>query len=105
MHFVGKTFKAWVKYPAGYSKPLVCINDWDPEWQLVYYLKEPMVLPKGARVYVTGTYDNSSANPRNPHPKPKVIESGPSSKDEMLLLDLYVVREKKPAKPGVTSQP
>ncbi|HWD40526.1 MAG TPA: hypothetical protein VG944_16880 [Fimbriimonas sp.] len=98
MHFLGRTFKAWVKYPVGYWKPLVCINDWDPEWQLVYYLKTPLVVPAGAKVYVTGTFDNTKDNPRNPNPTPKVVESGPSSKDEMLLLDLYVVEKKDPAK-------
>jgi hypothetical protein len=99
MHFLGRTFKAWVKFPQGYSKPLVCINDWDPDWQLVYYLKEPMKIPAKSRIYVTGTYDNSSQNPRNPNPQPKVVESGPSSKDEMLLMDLYVVQKKSEPKP------
>jgi|SRR5579862_6055133 len=96
MHFLGKTFKAWVKYPSGYGKPLVCIRDWDPDWQLVYYLKEPMRVPEGSTIYVTGTYDNTSANPRNPHEVPQIVESGPSSKDEMLLFDLYVVESKSP---------
>jgi hypothetical protein len=98
MHFLGRTFKAWVKYPAGYGKPLVCIRDWDPDWQLVYYLKEPMFLPKGSVIYVTGTYDNTTNNLRNPNRLPKIVESGPSSKDEMLLLDLYVVEKKDPSK-------
>jgi hypothetical protein len=94
MHFLGRTFKAWVKYPSGFSKPLVCINDWDPDWQIVYYLRTPMKVPAGSKIYLTGTYDNTPANPRNPNGKPKVVESGPSSKDEMLLLDIYVVNAK-----------
>ena len=89
MHYDGRTFKAWVKYPAGYSKPLVCIDDWDPDWQLLYYLKTPMVLPVGSQVFVTGTYDNSANNPRNPNSPPKAIVSGPSSKDEMLFFELF----------------
>lgn len=89
MHYDGRTFKAWVKYPAGYSKPLVCIDDWDPDWQLLYYLKTPMVLPVGAQIFVTGTYDNSANNPRNPNSPPRAIEGGPSSKDEMLFFELF----------------
>jgi hypothetical protein len=96
MHYLGRTIKAWVKFPAGYSKPLVSINDWDPDWQLLYYLKTPMKVPAGSKVYVTGTYDNSEDNPRNPHSPPRVIESGPSSKDEMLFFELYEVKDKPP---------
>lgn len=94
MHYLGRTFKAWVKYPSGYSKPLVAIDDWDPEWQLLYYLKDPVRVPKGSKIYVTGTYDNSVDNPRNPHSPPKVIESGESSKDEMLFFEVFQVEHK-----------
>jgi hypothetical protein len=94
MHYDGRTFKAWVKYPGGYSKPLVCIDDWDPEWQLLYYLKSPMILPVGSQVFVTGTYDNSADNPRNPHNPPRVVTSGDSSKDEMLFFELFQVVKK-----------
>jgi hypothetical protein len=96
MHYLGRTIKAWVKYPEGYSKPLVCIDDWDPEWQLVYYLKTPMVLPAGSKIYVTGTYDNSTKNLRNPNSPPKVIEGGESSKDEMLFFELFETEKKTP---------
>ncbi len=96
MHYDGRTFKAWVKMPAGYSKPLICIDDWDPEWQLLYYLKTPLVVPIGSKIYVTGTYDNSANNPRNPHSPPQVVESGDSSKDEMLFFEVFRVKKKKP---------
>lgn len=106
MHYLGKTFKAWVKFPAGYSKPLIAIDDWDPDWQLLYYLKSPMKVPKGSRIYVTGTYDNSDANPRNPNTPPKVVEGGESSKDEMLFFELFQVEHKpKEAKKGPEKPP
>ena len=96
MHYLGRTIKAWVKYPSGYSKPLVCIDDWDPDWQLLYYLQTPMEVPAGSKIYVTGTYDNSSNNPRNPHSPPKVVDAGPSSKDEMLFFEVFQVVHKPP---------
>jgi hypothetical protein len=100
MHYLGRTMKAWVKYPAGYSKPLIAIDDWDPDWQLLYYLKTPMKVPAGSRIYVTGTYDNTKNNPRNPHNPPQVVEGGESSKDEMLFFEIFQVVEKEPgAKP------
>ncbi|HLO97657.1 MAG TPA: hypothetical protein VK171_03590 [Fimbriimonas sp.] len=98
MHYLGKTFKAWVKLPGSYAKPLIAIDEWDPDWQLLYYLKEPMFVPKGSQVYVTGTFDNSRQNPRNPNSPPKVVESGESSKDEMLLFEVFQVEHKPKAK-------
>lgn len=98
MHYLGRTIKAWVKFPGGYSKPLIAIDDWDPEWQLLYYLKTPMRVPAGSRVYVTGTYDNSANNPRNPNSPPRVVEGGESSKDEMLFFELFQVVPKDPEK-------
>ncbi len=102
MHYLGMTFKAWVKFPGGYSKPLVAIDEWDPDWQLLYYLKTPMRVPKGSKIYVTGTYDNSKSNPRNPHSPSRVVEAGESSKDEMLLFEVFQVEHKpKGEKPKV----
>lgn len=100
MHYLGRTIKAWIKYPAGYSKPLVCIDDWDPDWQLLYYLQTPIEAPAGSKIYVTGTYDNSLANPRNPNSPPKVIDAGPSSKDEMLFFEVFQVVHKPPPPPA-----
>ncbi len=94
MHYLGKTFKAWVKFPSGFSKPLVAIDDWDPDWQLLYYLKTPMRVPKGSKVYVTGTFDNSADNPRNPNSPPRVVEAGESSRDEMLFFEVFQVEHK-----------
>ena len=94
MHYCGRKFKAWVKFPAGYSKPLVAIDDWDPDWQLIYYLKTPMKVPAGSKIYVSGIYDNTAGNPRNPNNPPKVIESGESSRDEMLFFELFWVVDK-----------
>lgn len=106
MHYLGRTFKAWVKYPAGHSRPLVAIDDWDPDWQLLYYLRQPMHVPKGSKIYVTGTYDNSEDNPRNPFSPPKVVEAGESSKDEMLFFEVFqVVHKPKVAEPSEKPSP
>ncbi len=99
MHYLGRTFKAWVKFPGGFSKPLVAIDDWDPDWQLLYYLKTPMRVPKGSKIYVTGTYDNTEDNPRNPHSPPRVVEGGESSKDEMLFFEVFQVEHKPKKEP------
>lgn len=86
MHLLGRSMKAWAEFPDGSTRPLVWINDWDFNWQLMYVLKEPMFLPKGSRVRIEGTYDNSAANKNNPHSPPKDVTWGEETTDEMFLL-------------------
>ncbi|MCW5942765.1 MAG: redoxin family protein [Fimbriimonadaceae bacterium] len=86
MHLLGRSMKAWAEFPDGSSRPLVWIDDWDFNWQLMYVLKEPMFLPKGTRVRIEGVYDNSTANKNNPHRPPKDVTWGEETTDEMFLL-------------------
>jgi len=88
MHLLGRTMKAAIILPDGKEKPLIWINDWDFNWQLVYALKEPMHIPKGSKIRVTATYDNSTGNPRNPNNPPKDVTWGEQTTDEMFLLVL-----------------
>jgi len=88
MHLLGRTMKAAIILPDGKEKPLIWINDWDFNWQLVYALKEPMHIPKGSKIRVTATYDNSTSNPRNPNNPPKDVTWGEQTTDEMFLLVL-----------------
>lgn len=96
MHYLGRKFKAWAIRPDKKEVPLVSISDWDPDWQLLYFLKEPIALPKDSKIYLSGTYDNTTGNPRNPNSPPIAVESGPASKDEMLFATLYVTTKKDP---------
>ena len=47
-------------------RPLIGIKDWDFRWQHVYRFATPLHFPKGTRLSMRYTYDNSAANPRNP---------------------------------------
>ena len=79
-----KEFKATATLPDGSTKPLLWIQDWDFNWQDGYNYKEPVILPKGTRVDVRITYDNSASNPRNqPSNPPKKVWWGEQSTDEM----------------------
>ena len=82
-HYLGKEFKATATLPDGTTKPLLWIQDWDFNWQDGYNYKEPVMLPKGTRVDVRITYDNSASNPRNPSNPPKRVWWGEESTDEM----------------------
>jgi len=69
--------------PDGTVKPLLHIADWDFRWQHVYRYESPLALPKGTRLSMQYTYDNSAANPRNPEHPPKRVQWGQRSADEM----------------------
>jgi len=86
MHMLGRKMKSWFELPDGTIKPLVQVDDWDFNWQLVYALKEPLKLPKGTKQIVEAVYDNSAGNPRNPSNPPKRVTWGEGTTDEMFLL-------------------
>jgi hypothetical protein len=94
-HYLGKEFKASATLPDGRTTPLIWIKDWDFNWQDGYTYKEPIVLPKGSRIDVRITYDNSTDNPRNPSNPPHRVLWGEQSTDEMgsIGFTLMPVRE------------
>jgi len=82
-HYLAKEFKATATLPDGSTKPLIWIQDWDFNWQDGYNYKQPVILPKGTRIDVRITYDNSATNPRNPSNPPQRVWWGEQSTDEM----------------------
>jgi mono/diheme cytochrome c family protein len=86
MHYLGRSMKAtWVK-PDGTEQGLINVPDWSFNWQLQYALKEPLLLPRGSKLRIEATYDNSSANPNNPSDPPRDVRWGEETTDEMMLL-------------------
>jgi mono/diheme cytochrome c family protein len=85
-HYLAKDMKATATLPDGSTKPLIWINDWDFNWQDSYVYKSPFTLPKGTRIDVTITYDNSAENPRNPISPPRRALWGEQSFDEMGMM-------------------
>ncbi len=57
---------------------------YDFNWQLEYHLRDPVDVPAGARLRVTGWYDNSAKNPANPDPT-KTVQFGEQTSDEMMI--------------------
>ena len=82
-HYLGKEIKAVATLPDGTERTLLWIPDWDFNWQDQYFYKDPPLLPKGTRIDVRLTYDNSADNPRNPSSPPKRVQWGEESSDEM----------------------
>ena len=91
MHYLGKQVEARATLPDGREEPLLRIDDWDFNWQDEYRYREPVHLPAGTRLRVRFTFDNSSANPHNPHAPPVTVGFGPQAGDEMAELLLQVL--------------
>jgi tetratricopeptide (TPR) repeat protein len=90
-HYLGKLLEAWASLPDGSKKWLVRIPAWDPNWQAVFYYREPVFLPKDSLIHMRYHYDNSAANPRNPSHPPKRVQAGNQATDEMGHLWLQVL--------------
>lgn len=90
-HYLGKLLEAWATLPDGSKKWLIRIPSWDPNWQAVYYYREPVFLPRDSVIHMRYHYDNSAANPRNPNQPPKRVRAGNQATDEMGHLWLQVL--------------
>ena len=84
MHVRGKAFEYNIKYPNGERQAILQVPRYDFNWQLTYYLSQPLLLPKGTEINITGWYDNSRNNPFNPDPTAEVV-NGEQTWNEMLV--------------------
>jgi Flp pilus assembly protein TadD len=90
-HYRARDVRGEATLPDGTRKPIIDIADWDFRWQHVYRFVTPMPLPKGTKVSMRYTYDNSSANSRNPQRPPVRARWGQRSTEEMGDLWLQVL--------------
>jgi len=90
-HNLARRMEATASLPDGTTRWLIAIDDWDFRWQDVYRYKSPIALPKGTTIAMRFTYDNSAANPRNPHHPPTRVVWGQNTSDEMGDLWLQVL--------------
>jgi hypothetical protein len=84
MHMRGKAMDMRAVYPTGESETLFNVPHYDFNWQINYYFPTPKTLPRGTKLQVNATWDNSANNRFNPDPKAEV-HWGDQSWDEMLL--------------------
>jgi len=84
MHYRGRSISFSVIYPDGIKETIVSVPDFSFNWQRLYELKEPKIIPKGSKILVEGIYDNTYQNPLNPDPE-KELRYGIQSTDEMLI--------------------
>ncbi|MBU62789.1 MAG: redoxin [Opitutae bacterium] len=84
MHLRGKAIKYELISRNGQRETLLEVPRYDFNWQLRYELKDPLLIPAGSKVRVTGVFDNSEANSANPNPDARV-RWGDQSEEEMLI--------------------
>jgi len=92
MHLRGKDMTIRLRFPGGESQTILRVPRYDFSWQTVYYLSQPLQVPKGTRVEITAHWDNSANNPYNPDPG-KTVKWGIQSWDEMLNVNLGVITD------------
>jgi mono/diheme cytochrome c family protein len=100
MHLRGKDMKYEVIYPDGKRETLLWVPKFSFNWQSVYWLKQPINIPKGTRLIVTAHFDNSTKNKYNPDPK-KDVRWGDPTYDEMMIgwMDITIDNPMKAVKP------
>ena len=89
-HYLCKDMKVDAKLPDGSVQPLIWIKDWDFNWQGSYRYVSPIKLPKGTEIAMQYTYDNSTANPRNPSNPPREVKFGEQTTNEMAFTFVQV---------------
>jgi mono/diheme cytochrome c family protein len=82
-HTVCRSAKATATFPDGSTRLLLELPRWSFDWQLRYDYRTPVRLPAGTIVTSELVYDNSAANPFNPHSPPARVRWGEQTTDEM----------------------
>lgn len=93
MHYLGQRITIHARRPDGTEQCLLRINEWDQRWQGMYHYRNPVNVPAGSEIIVSGWYDNTSDNPLNPHDPPRDIYWGEAAEDEMLQGYLTFTRD------------
>lgn len=101
-HYLGHDLRATARFPDGTEKTLIHVPRWDLNWQAVFRLQQPELLPRGTTIAMRYSYDNSSENIANPNQPPQRVRGGNRAVDEMAHLWLQVLPV--PA-PGDTADP
>lgn len=71
-HLRGKAWDYKLILPDGATTQILSVPHYDFNWQTYYMFKEPLQVPKGAKIVSTAWYDNSSGNKDNPNSKAEV---------------------------------
>lgn len=104
MHLRGKDYLYRATYPDGRTEVLLSVPKYDFGWQVYYYPKKALRMPKGTRIDTIAHYDNSARNPVNPDPG-RDVRFGEQTWEEMMngFFD-YVTAVKSPVATAGSSE-
>ena len=86
MHLLGQNIKCYGVHAAGDTDKYISVPKWDFHWQGFYTLPQLKKIPAGTHVRAEAYYDNTTANPENPHSPPENVSAGENTTDEMMLV-------------------
>ena len=92
MHLLGRDMHLIATTPEGEAHELIWVKDWDFNWQDIYHYQAPLFLPAGTKINLVAHFDNSAANPANPHTPPIPVGWGEKTTDEMCIGFFYYVK-------------
>lgn len=72
--------------PGGEKHEVIRIDDWDYNWQEIYFLNQPKRLKAGTRIDIEAVFDNSATNPNNPSSPPSWVRFGEQTTNEMCFM-------------------
>jgi hypothetical protein len=85
-HLRATTARYVATYPDGRKEVLLNVPRYDQSWQVTYKYREPKLLPKGTRIDVEMTFDNSADRAAKRQFNPNIgIQFGARTQDEMML--------------------
>lgn len=84
MHVRGKSMRYEIVYPNAQRQTLLFVPHYSFHWQLLYTLKQPLIVPANSKLMVTAYFDNSARNMHNPDPA-KAVRHGSATTDEMMI--------------------
>jgi hypothetical protein len=67
-HVRGKKWEYLLQLPDGSTRTILSVPHYDFNWQTYYMFKEPLQVPRGAKIISSAWYDNSVGNRANPDP-------------------------------------
>ena len=90
-HYLCRRMEGYAILPDGSKKWLLLIKNWDFNWQGDYQYQNSVFLPKGTKITMNYTFDNTTNNIANPNSPPSRVIYGPQSSDEMAELWFQLV--------------
>jgi len=98
MHLRGKDMTYKLIFPDGREQTVLNVPRYDFNWQLGYDLAQPIKIPKGTKLIVSGHYDNSTNNKFNPDPS-RTVYQGNMTWEEMFA-PFFAITVDKSVSPG-----